>query len=207
MRRMPGNRHRPGLRRLPRPGSAGGSRGGLSVPGLRGRRSRCGSGPVGTPAREGSDRGLGSAVPSRMTGRTLQAPPEGATCGVQPHCITGAPSRGASKAAASSRQALLSRRASVVTSAQRTAMRSERASDDADTRDRQPAEGVDTQRRERVSGRAPARGWSGARWCQGSTAGFPSGNPLRSGCSLPTGRGRDRGAAFRAGGTLYFGAL
>ena len=142
--------HHPGVRHMPRPGRAGGSRGCLSVPGLPGRRSRCGREPGGTLARDGSGRGFETAGPCFVTVRTLpgrlmpirerialrpaarssQAPPEGATqCGVQPHgtagaperpCLRpagnrpGAPSRGAGKAAASSRLALPPRRASVV---------------------------------------------------------------------------------------------
>ena len=51
--------------------------------------------------------------------------------GVQPTAVPSGPSRVASKAAASSRLALLPRRESVVTSAKRTVKRSERASDDA----------------------------------------------------------------------------
>ena len=171
---LSGFRHNPGVRRLPRPGRAGGSPDLVSVPRLPGRRSGAGSGHGGTAARDGSGRGMGTSVPCRVTvrvlpggmtparsstglraaARTFPAPPQGATCGVQPHSITGAPSRGASKATASSRQALLLRRASVVTSAQRTATRSERASDDAEARNRQSAESVDTQRREQGLWRA-----------------------------------------------------
>ena len=66
----------------------------------------------------------------RPAARAFPTPPPGATCGVQPHSIAGAarrhgrrpaggipgaPSRGASKAAASSRRALRVRRESVVT--------------------------------------------------------------------------------------------
>ena len=129
----------PGVRRLPRPGIAGGHHGLVSLPGLPGRGSRGGSGP-----------GVDRLVPFRLTvcalwgrrsparggnapraaARGLAAPPKGAARGVQPRCIygaakrpgrraaggiPGAPSRGARKAAASSRQALRVRRASVVT--------------------------------------------------------------------------------------------
>ena len=242
MRGLPGNRHNPGMRRLPRPGATGRSRELVSVPRLPGRRSRCGSGHGGTAARDGSGRGVGTSVPCKVTvwalpgwdtparsrdalrsaARTFPAPSRGATCGVEPQRITGAakrpcrrpadnapgaPSRGARKAAASSRHALRVRRASVVTSAKRTAMRSERASDDAATCNRPSADRVDTQRRKQVLGQAHVPGWSGAKWCRSSTAGFSSGNLLRSGRSMPTGRGRDRGAAFRAGGTLYLRAF
>ena len=113
MRGMPEFRHQPGMRPLPRPGSAGGSCGPVSVPGLHGRRSRYGAGPGGTYARECLGRGLiivpcNAAVrtlPGRFTpirdcnalrpaARAFQAPPIGATrCGVQPHSITGAPER------------------------------------------------------------------------------------------------------------------
>ena len=242
MRGMSGIGHHPGMRRLPRPGWAGGAPEFVSMPGLPGRRSRAGWGPWGTVARDGSGRGVRSSVPCKVTvrelpGRTASprvcaalcpaarafpAPPQGATCGVQPRCIgalssalvgvqpttvPGAPSRGAGKAAASSRHALRLRRASVVTSAKRTAMRSERASDDAGTCNRQSADRVDTQRRKRVLGAAQVARWSGAKWCQCSTVGFSSGNLLRSGRLMPTGRGRVRGATFRAGGTLYMRAL
>ena len=149
MRGLCGIAYQPGMRRVPRPGRAGGSRGGLFVPGLRGRRRRCGEGPGGTAAGCCRGRGLESLVPSALTVRvlsgqlvlsrcscpprpaagTLQAPPQGAGCGVQPHGIAGAyrrpcrrpagsgggaPSRGAGKAAASSRLALPIRRAGVV---------------------------------------------------------------------------------------------
>lgn len=152
MRGMPGFRHNPGMRRLPRPGATGGSLEFLCLPRLPGRRSRCGSGHGGTAARDGSGRGVGTSVPCKMTVRTLPgrthpargctalrpaarafpAPPKGASCGVQPHCmagavkrpcrrpadtIPGAPSRGAREAAASSRDALRVRRDSVVTTA------------------------------------------------------------------------------------------
>ena len=237
MRGLSGFGHYPGMRQLPRLGSTGGSPGFVSVPGLPGRRSRCGSGPWRPLARDGSGRGVGISVPCKVTVRALpgrtppargcaalrpaarsfEAPPQGASSGVQPRSIWGAakrpcrrpadnsldaPSRGAGKAAAFSRHALLLRRASVVTSAKRTAMRSERASDDAGTHNRQSADRVDTQRRKQVLGAAQVAEWSGAEWCRSSTAGFSSGNLLRSGRSMPTGRGRDRGAAFRAGGTL-----
>ena len=149
MRGMSGVGHHPGMRQLPRPGKAGGSLEFVSVPGLPGRRSRAGSGHGGTDARACVGRGVRTAVPCfvtvrEMAGRTTspcgctalrpaarssQAPPKGATGGVQPHCIAdairrpcrrpadnglGAPSRGAGKAAAFSRCALPLRRASVV---------------------------------------------------------------------------------------------
>ena len=152
MRGMSGIGHHPGMRRLSRPGSAGCSRGFVCLPGLHGRRSRCGTGPEGTVARERLSRGLETVVPCKVTVRALPgriaairerivlrpaarafpAPPQGATCGVQPRCIgalpsalvgvqpttaPSAPSRGAGKAAASSRPALQPRRASVVTTA------------------------------------------------------------------------------------------
>ena len=63
--------HPPGMRRLPRPGSTGGSRGFVSVPGLPGRRSRCGSGPWGTAARDGCGRGVGTSVSCKVTVRAL----------------------------------------------------------------------------------------------------------------------------------------
>ena len=144
----------------------------------------------------------GAALSRTAWGR-VQAP----LVGVQPTPVPSAPSRGAGKAAASSRCALQPRRASVVTSAKRTVKRSERASDDAGTCNRQSADRVDTQRRKQVLGAAQVARWSGAKWCQCSTAGFSSGNLLRSGRSMLTGRGRVRGAAFRAGGTLYLRAL
>ena len=71
MRGMPGIRHQPGMRHLPRPGSTGGSCGCLSVPGLRERRSRCGTGPGGTFARDRSGRDVGTSVACSMTLRTL----------------------------------------------------------------------------------------------------------------------------------------
>ena len=166
MRGMSEIGHRPGMRRLPRPGWTGGAPEFVSVPGLPGRRSRAGSGPWGTADRACAGWGVGTSVPCKVTVRQLlgrtasprvcaalrpaacsyQAPPQGATCGVQPHRIEalpsalvgvqpttapGAPSRGAGKAAASSRHALQPRRESVVTGAKRTVKRSERASDDA----------------------------------------------------------------------------
>ena len=153
MRGMPGIRHNPGMRRLPRPGWAGGSPELVSVPRLPGRRRRAGAGHGGTAARDGSGRGMGTSVPCKVTvpelpGRTppargcvalrpaarpFPAPPQGATCGVQPRCLgalssalvgvqpttaPSAPSRGAGKAAASSRCALLPRRASVVSTSE-----------------------------------------------------------------------------------------
>ena len=152
MRGMSGIGHHPGMRQLPRPGNTGCSCGFVSVPGLPGRRSRCGSGPGGTLARDASGRGLGffapcgltaREMPGRMTSprggaalrpaaRSFQAPPQGATCGVQPRSLMGAVRRpcrrsadkslgvassNAGKAAASSRHALQPRRASVVTTA------------------------------------------------------------------------------------------
>ena len=71
MRGMPGIRHQPGVLQLPRPGSTGGSCGCLSVPGLHGRRSRCGTGPRGTYARDGCGRGMGIFVPCSVTVWTL----------------------------------------------------------------------------------------------------------------------------------------
>ena len=152
MRGMPRIGHHPGMRQLPRPGSMGGSRGFVSVPGLPGRRSRCGSGPGGTFARDAFGRGVGFFAPCGLTvrempgrlvlprggaalrsaARSFQAPPQGARCGVQPRSLAGAVRRpcrraadkglgvassNAGKAAASSRHALLPRRASVVTTA------------------------------------------------------------------------------------------
>ena len=162
MRGMSGIGHHPGMRRLPRPGSTGGSCGFLSLPGLPGGRSRCGSGPGGTFARDASGRGVGFFAPCSLTvrempgretsprggaalrsaARSFQAPPQGATCGVQPRSFMGAVRRpcrrpadkslgvassNAGKAAAFSRHALQPRRASVVT----TAQRSKQCSDDA----------------------------------------------------------------------------
>ena len=153
MRGLPGFRHNPGVRRLPRPGATGSSPELVSVPRLPGRRSRCGSGHGGTAARDGSGRGVGTSVSCKVTvralpgwdtparsrdalrsaARTFPAPPRGATCGVQPQRITGAakrpcrrpadnapgaPSRGARKAAASSRHALRVRRESVVSTSE-----------------------------------------------------------------------------------------
>ena len=233
---------KPGMRRLPRPAGWGSCPDLVSVPRLPERRSRAGSGDGRPYLCGGSGRGVERFVPCKATVRALSdrtspalsssaprpaarvfpAPPKGATCGVQPRCVTGAakrpcrrpaggipgaPSRGASKAAASSRHALLLRRVSVVTSAQRTATRSERASDDAPHLNRLSTENVDTQRRKQGLRRARGWSWSGAEWCQGSHAGFSSGNLLRSRCSMPAGRDRDRGAALRAGGTLYFEAF
>ena len=152
MRGMSGFGHHPGMRQLPRPGATGSSLEFVSVPRLPGRRSRAGSGHGGADARAWAGRGVETAVPcfvtvremagrttspgccnaSRPAARAFQAPPKGATCGVQPHrmsgaakrpCrrpadnIPGAPSRGACKAVASSRDALRVRRASVVTTA------------------------------------------------------------------------------------------
>ena len=146
---MSGFGHQPGMRQLPRPGAPGDSSEFVSVPGLPGRRSRAGCGRGGTAARACFGRGVGTAVPCIVTvrelpgrttlprkrtalrpaARSIQAPPQGARCGVQPHCIAdairrpcrrpadnglGAPSRGAGKAAAFSRCALPLRRASVV---------------------------------------------------------------------------------------------
>ena len=141
----------PGVRHVPRQSGACCSTWGLSVPGFCGRRRRR-DGHGGAVAGDGSRRRLGIAVsrlvmnrngtgrvtPPQQLGaprpaaRAFRAPPKGATCGVQPHrmsgaakrpCrrsadnIPGAPSRGAGKAAASSRDALRVRRASVVTTA------------------------------------------------------------------------------------------
>ena len=66
MRGMPGFRHQPGVRRLPRPGRAGGSGGFASVP-----RLRCGAGPGGMLARDGSSRGVVTSVPCCVTVRML----------------------------------------------------------------------------------------------------------------------------------------
>ena len=153
MRGMPGFRHEPGMRRLPRPGSTGSSPDLVSVPRLPGRRSRAGSGHGGTAARDSFGRGVGASLPCRVTVRTLpgwdtparsrdalrsaarsfQAPPKGARCGVQPRSLAGvvrrpcrrpadntpgAPSRGARKAAASSRHSLRVRRESVVSTSE-----------------------------------------------------------------------------------------
>ena len=104
-----------------------------------------------------------------------------ALVGVQPTTVLGPRPSGPGKAAASSRCALRLRRASVVTSAKRTATRSERASDDAATTDRRAAEVVGTQRRSLVRGVALLAWWSGARWCPCSTVRFSSENLLRSG--------------------------
>ncbi len=71
MRGMPGIRHQPGMRHLPRPGSTGGSCGCFSVLGLHGRRSRRGTGPGGTLARDRSGRGVRTAVPCSVTVWTL----------------------------------------------------------------------------------------------------------------------------------------
>ena len=152
MRGMSGFGHHPGMRQLPRPGATGGSLEFVSVPRLPGRRSRAGSGHGGTDARACVGRGVGTAVPCFVTvremagrttspcgctalrpaARTFQAPPKGATGGVQLHRVTGAakcpcrrsadnisgvPFRGACKAAAFSRHALQVRRNSVVTTA------------------------------------------------------------------------------------------
>lgn len=140
----------PGMRRLPRLGWMGRHPELVSVPRLPGRRSRAGSGDGRTTARDGSGWGVERSLPCKVTARglmgrttpalnrsaprpaarTLPAPPQGATCGVQPHSIAGAPrrrsrraaggipgapSRGAREAAASSRYALRVRRESVVT--------------------------------------------------------------------------------------------
>ena len=230
MRGMPGIRHQPGVRRLPRPGRAGGSVGFASVP-----RLRCGGGSGGTLARDGSSRGVVTSVPCCVTVRNLtgrETPArsrsalrsaarsfpaassrdalralQSALVGVQPATALaprpGAQARRRRPAAGPCRQ----RRASVVTSAQRTARRSERASDDAETGNRQSTESVDAQRRKRVAGRAPAVGWSGARWCQGSSAGFSSGNPLRSDDRRQQAENRNGGLLFGAGGMLYFRAF
>ena len=153
MRGMSGIGHHPGMRRLPRPGWAGGAPEFVSMPGLPGGRSRAGWGPWETAARACAGRGLETVVPCKVTVRALPgrsaairerialrpaarvfpAPPQGATCGVQPRCIgalpsalvgvqpttvPSAPSRGAGKAAASSRCALLPRRVSVVSTSE-----------------------------------------------------------------------------------------
>ena len=142
--------HNPGMRRMPRPAGWDSCPDLVSVPRLPERRSRAGWGDGRPYLCVGSGRGVELFVPCKVTvrawlGRTspallggaprpaargFSAPPQGATCGVQPHpiagaarCrsrrsaggISGAPSRGASEAAASSRQALRVRRESVVT--------------------------------------------------------------------------------------------
>ena len=141
----------PGVRHVPRQSGGCWSSRSLSVPGFYGRCWRR-DGLGGTVAGDGTRRRLGIAVSrlvmnchaagrvtppqqlgaSRPAARAFQAPPKGATCGVQPHRISGAakrpcrrsadnipgaPSRGAGKAAASSRDAFRVRRASVVTTA------------------------------------------------------------------------------------------
>ena len=141
---------KPGMRRMPRPAGWGSCPDLVSVPRLPERRSRAGSGDGRSCPCVGPGRGVERFVPCKATvravsGRTypalsssaprpaaraFPAPPQGATCGVQPHRIAGAPkrhsrrpaggipgapSRGASEAAASSRQALRVRRESVVT--------------------------------------------------------------------------------------------
>ncbi len=142
------------LRRLPRLGAAGGSRGVVSVPGFSGRPA--GYGPGGSVARGVSARCLGTSLSWRyltaLVGRRIAVPARGDTeslrpacrvqrrgpsrrlpkapgaalsrtawgrvqaplVGVQPTPVPSAPSRGAGKAAASSRIALPLRRASVV---------------------------------------------------------------------------------------------
>lgn len=63
--------HDPGVRRLPRPGFTGRFPELVSVPGLPGRRSRFGSGPGGTAARDGCGRGVGTSVSCKVTVRAL----------------------------------------------------------------------------------------------------------------------------------------
>ena len=58
----------------------------------------------------------------------------------------------------------------------RTAMRSERASDDARTGNRLSTKSVGTQRRFRISANAQSSTWSGAKWCQAVTRTFFRGN-------------------------------
>ena len=123
-----------------------------------------------------------------------------ALVGVQPTTVSGPRPSGPGKAAASSRFALPLRRDSVVTSATRTATRSERASDDAATGSRLAAEVVGTQRRTRVSGVVLAATWSGARWCPCSTVRFSSENPLRSDDRCRQAESRNGGLLLKLGG-------
>ena len=133
-----------------------------------------------------------TGAPRRPALRALRS----ALVGVQPTTGYGPRPSGPGKAAASSRYALPLRRASVVTSAKRTATRSERASDDAATASRPPAQVVGTQRRTQLFGVVlPAR-WSGAKWCQCSTVRFSSENLLRS-------DDRRQQAEIRNGGLLW----
>ena len=187
---LSGFRHDPGMRRLPRPGIGGRFPELVSVPRLPGRGRRAGSCDGRNASRDGSGRGVGRVVPCKVavrafSGRTLPArgftaprpaarafpaPPQGATCGVQPHSmagaarrhgrrpagdIPGAPCRGASKAAASSRQALRLRRESVVTT-------TKSGSDDAL---RRRTDNPETRSLRRVS-QAGARGRKSAGKCQ-----------------------------------------
>ena len=107
--------------------------------------------------------------------------------GVQPHLMKGAAERpcrrpadnalgvassNAGKAAAFSRVALQIRRASVVTSAKRTARRSKRASDDARPGNRTPSQVVDRQGWLRILDGAQWVVWSGADRCQIETGRF-----------------------------------
>ena len=115
----------------------------------------------------------------RPAARALPAPPKGATCGVQPRSIagapkrhsrrpaggfSGAPSRGASKAAASSRQALRVRRESVVTTVELARL----GSDDAL---RRRTDNPETRVVRRVS-RPGMRRPKSAEKCQGAKRGF-----------------------------------
>ena len=186
---------RPGHGRLPARGG-GGRRVGASVACRLTARTRAGGRTAGLQTRlraatACSGAGL-TGAPRRPALRALRS----ALVGVQPTTVYGPRPSGPGKAAASSRIALPLRRASVVTSAKRTATRSERASDDAATGSRLPAEVVGTQRRTQLFGVAlPAR-WSGARWCQGSTVRFSSENLLRS-------DDRRQQAEIRNGGLLW----
>ena len=86
--------------------------------------------PASRVQRRDPSRRLPKAPGAAFSRTALRALPS-ALVGVQPTTVPGVSSRDAGKAAASSRLALPSRRASVVTSAKRTVKRSERASDDA----------------------------------------------------------------------------
>ena len=96
-----------------------------------------------------------TGIPGRLAFGALHS----ALVGVQPTTVSGPRPSGPGKAAASSRIALHLRRDSVVTSAKRTAKRSERASDDAATGSRLPAEVVGTQRRTLGSGFVLSATW------------------------------------------------
>ena len=108
----------PGMRRLPRPGLAGGVPGLVSVRRLPGSGSRGGSGHRGSNARDGCGRGVRSSVPCRLTVRALpgRTPPARGLAASRPAArYFPAPPR--ARQAASSRIALPLRRASVVTTA------------------------------------------------------------------------------------------